>query len=122
MRHNPCRRLPALVADCLAISLAACSTSDQEGEHVERPVAELCNTAVDAALEGNFRSAAPLFDEVERQHPYSVRATQARLTAAYSLYRSNQYGEVINALDRFMHMNVTRYRAPPQMASHFTVK
>lgn len=105
MRHNLCRRLPALVAGCLAISLAACSTSDQEGEYVERPVEELYNTAVDAALGGNFRSAAPLFDEVERQHPYSVWATQAQLMAAYSLYQSNQYDEAINALDRFMQLN-----------------
>ena len=105
MRHNPRYRLPALVAGCLAISLAACSTSDQEGEYVERPVEELYNTAVDAALEGNFRSAAPLFDEVERQHPYSVWATKAQLMGAYAHYQADEYDEAIAALDRYIQLH-----------------
>ena len=86
-------------------ALAACSSSDEDAEYVERPVEELYNTAVDAAVGGNFRAAAPMFDEVERQHPYSVWATQAQLMAAFSLYQSNQYDEAVSALDRFIQLN-----------------
>ena len=105
MRHLPRSRLPALVAGFLVIALGACGTGDEDAEYIERPVEELYNTAVDAAVGGNFRAAAPLFDEVERQHPYSVWATQAQLMAAYSLYQSNQYDDAVNALDRFIQLN-----------------
>ncbi|UUX49083.1 outer membrane protein assembly factor BamD [Nisaea acidiphila] len=93
----------ALVAGALA--LTACSSDEPKLEYVERPVEELYNEAVDTALEGDYKKAAPLFDEVERQHPYSVWATQAQLMAAYSQYQSNKYDEAIGALDRFIQLN-----------------
>ena len=82
-----------------------CTTRNDHVEYMDQPVEFLYNQAIDTAFEGNFRAAAPLFDEVERQHPYSVWATQAQLMAAYSLYQSNQYDEAINALDRFIQLN-----------------
>lgn len=91
----------ALIA---AAALAACSSSE-ETPYVERPVEEIYNEAYDAALQGSFRKAGPLFDEVERQHPYSIWATQAQLMSAYSMYQANQYSEAVNALDRFIQLN-----------------
>lgn len=88
-----------------ALTLAACSSSDPAPEYVERPVEELYNNAMDEALAGRFEAASPMFDEVERQHPYSVWATQAQLMAAYSLYQANQYDDAVNALDRFIQLN-----------------
>jgi outer membrane protein assembly factor BamD len=82
-----------------------CSTSDKQAEYMDQPVEFLYNQAIDTASDGNYRGAAPMFDEVERQHPYSIWATQAQLMAAYSLYQSNQYDEAINALDRFIQLN-----------------
>ena len=35
-------------------------------------------------------SAAKLFDEVERQHPYSVWARRAQLMSAFSYYMAQQ--------------------------------
>ncbi|WP_420405982.1 outer membrane protein assembly factor BamD [Nisaea sp.] len=98
-------RLKRLALMTCALALVACSSEEEKLEYVERPVEELYNQAVDTALEGDYRKAAPLFDEVERQHPYSVWATQAQLMAAYSLYQSNKYDDAINALDRFIQLN-----------------
>ena len=89
-----------LLAFCLG-----CSETKREAEYIEQPVEKLYNKAIDEALTGNFRAAAPMFDEVERQHPYSVWATQGQLMAAYSLYQSNQYDEAVNALNRFIQLN-----------------
>ena len=98
-------RLKYLALMICAVALAACSDDKPKLEYVERPVEELYNEAVDSALGGDYKKAAPLFDEVERQHPYSVWATQAQLMAAYSLYQTNKYDEAINALDRFIQLN-----------------
>ena len=46
-----------------------------------------------------------MFDEVERQHPYSVWATKAQLMAAYAHYRDAQYEDALNALDRFIQLH-----------------
>ena len=82
-----------------------CTASNDKAEYKDEPVEFLYNKAMDSAAAGNYRTAAPLFDEVERQHPYSVWATQAQLMAAYSLYQSNQYDEAVNALERFIQLN-----------------
>ena len=88
----------------VAGALAACG-SDDGPEYVERPVEELYNSAMNALLAGQYQESARLFDEVERQHPYSVWASKAQLLAAYSYYQDNTYTDAINALDRFIQLH-----------------
>ena len=91
------------MAAVLAFMLSACSTT--EPEYVERPVEDLYNQAMNNLLEGEYVEAARLFDEVERQHPYSVWASKAQLMAAYAFYQDNKYDESINTLDRFIQLH-----------------
>ena len=95
-----------LVLSVLAVSLAlaACS-SDDAPEYVERPVEDLYNAAMNTLLSGDFKQAARLFDEVERQHPYSVWASKAQLMGAYSHYQDNNYEDTVAALDRFIQLH-----------------
>ncbi|MFM7347416.1 MAG: outer membrane protein assembly factor BamD [Tagaea sp.] len=101
-------RLPRPAAAAFAalalFALAACGRGEEEA-YVERPVEELYNNAVNAMSGGQYRRAARLFDEVERQHPYSVWATRAQLQGAYALYQVNRYDDAIVALDRFIQLN-----------------
>jgi outer membrane protein assembly factor BamD len=83
--------------------LAACGTTEQE--YVERPANELYNQAMDDLASGDDKKAAKLFDEVERQHPYSSWATKAQLMAAYAHYRANEYDEAVAALDRYIELH-----------------
>ncbi len=93
--------LPLVAALALPLVLAACS-GDEGPLYVERPVEELYNGALNDLEQGNWQQAAQGFDEVERQHPYSVWATKAQLMAAYSYYQSNKYDDAILAADRFI--------------------
>ncbi len=86
------------------LALTACSSTDEK-EYVERPVEELYNEAVDATVTGEYKKAADLFLEVERQHPYSVWATKAQLMSAYSYYSQTDYEDAILAVDRFIQLH-----------------
>ncbi len=99
---HPLGRLAAVFL--IAFAAAACS-SDEAPVYVERPVEELYNGALDALQIGEYEEAARLFDEVERQHPYSEWASKAQLMAAYAFYQENRYDEAINALDRFIELH-----------------
>ena len=88
----------------LGLLLGACSSSDEQA-YVERPVEDLYNNAMNSLLDTNYPEAARLFDEVERQHPYSVWAAKAQLMAAYSHYQDNKYDDAVNALDRFIQLH-----------------
>ena len=94
----------------LAVSLAvsACSIfEDDKPAYVEKPVDELYNRGVDLMGSRKFADAALTFEEVERQHPYSVWATKAQIMAAYGYYKSNNYQEAVAALDRFIQLHPT---------------
>ena len=91
------------MAGCFAALLGACSST--EPEYVELPVEDLYNDAMDNLLAGEYEESARLFDEVERQHPYSVWASKAQLMAAYAFYQDNKYDDAINALDRFIQLH-----------------
>jgi outer membrane protein assembly factor BamD len=90
--------------------IAACSKKDPT--YVERPVEGLYNEALDQLQQKNYEKAASAFDEVERQHPYSVWATKAQLMAAYSHYQNNKYDDAIVALDRFIQLHPSHTDVP----------
>ncbi len=99
-----CRGLVAAAILPLAL-LAGCGGDNEAPVIEDRPVEELYNTALNRMLSGDYEQSARLFDEVERQHPYSAWASKAQLMAAFAHYQNNAYDEAINALDRFIQLH-----------------
>src|SRR5579885_1990943 len=97
----PFARLAAVAL--VAAALAACSKP--KDTYVERPVEDLYNSAMDELLDQNYQKASHDFDEVDRQHPYSVWATKAQLMSAYALYQAGKYDDSIIAADRFIQLH-----------------
>lgn len=104
-------RLSAALAAALLLALSGCS-STEEDSYVERPVDELYNEAMNVLGTKRYGEAAKAFDEVERQHPYSVWATKAQLMAAYAYYEDLKYDDAIAALDRFIQLHPSNRDAP----------
>jgi outer membrane protein assembly factor BamD len=84
---------------------SGCAIGVEKTVYLEEPVEDIYNSAVDLMQEGKYRTSTKRFDEVERQHPYSVWATKAQLMAAYAYYQANRYDEAIVALDRFIELH-----------------
>jgi len=99
-------RAAGLVA---VLALAACSSDDKEIP--EQPVEMLYNGAMNTLMADKPRAAAKLFDEVERQHPYSTWATQAQLMSAYAYYLVDAYDDALPALQRFIDLHPGNRRA-----------
>ena len=100
-----------LFAAMALFALAACSGTNRP-QYVERPVDVIYNTAMDALATGDYAKAAREFDEVERQHPYSVWARRATLMSAYNHYLSNDYDSSILASQRFLALHPGNRDAP----------
>ena len=85
-------------------SLSACAGKRAKGDlpFVARDVDTLYSTAKDRLDRGRYQEAAILFDEVERQHPYSVWARRAQLMSAFSYYLSHDYQKSIDGAQRFL--------------------
>lgn len=97
-------RLAQTLLVVLALSgLAACS--DSEDKYVDAPVEKLYNDAVDALQAQKYKTAQKQFEEVERQHPYSVWATRATLQAGYAAYQGGAYDDAVVILDRFIQLH-----------------
>ncbi|MBR5130343.1 MAG: outer membrane protein assembly factor BamD [Alphaproteobacteria bacterium] len=60
----------------------------------------------------DYEGAAKYFDEVERQHPYSVWAPRSQIMMAYSFYKKNLYEDAVLALDRFIQLHPGNKNAP----------
>jgi outer membrane protein assembly factor BamD len=108
-----------IAASLLAVSLvltAGCArnrnNSKEELAYVARDVETLYTIARDTLDKGDYRLAAAMFDEVERQHPYSVWARRAQLMAAFSYYASRQYPEAIQTGQRFLSLHPGNRDAP----------
>ncbi len=110
--RSPMRRL--LLSCLLILPIAACSAWDGRSTSLgQRPAGAAQDTSAEglyasgmAALEQQeYARAGELFDTVEREHPYSTFATNAKLMSAYSDYMRNRYTEALGALDRFIQLH-----------------
>ncbi len=68
----------------------------------ERPIDQIYNDAWKQINQGDWENAAKQFDEMERQHPYSVWARRAQLMGAYSYYLDRDYTKSIESAQRFL--------------------
>ncbi len=113
MMSVPVRKLllPLLAA---GLVLAGCATSGvkKDRAYIARDVETLYNVARDTMIKRQYKLAAGMFDEVERQHPYSVWARRAQLMSAYNYYVGRQYNEAIQSSQRFLSLHPGSREAP----------
>ncbi|HYM30810.1 MAG TPA: outer membrane protein assembly factor BamD [Candidatus Cybelea sp.] len=93
------------IAAAMGLGLLTAACGGTKDTYVERPVEELYNTAQDDMSRGEYAKAAKDFDEVDRQHPYSVWAGKAQLMSAYAYYQYNKYDEAILAAERYKELH-----------------
>ena len=88
----------------LALLASGCAT-DEADTYIARDVEVLYDVGYDSLLKRRWTTAAAAFDEVERQHPYSVWARRAQLMSAYAFYMDDEYDNAILASERFLSLH-----------------
>jgi outer membrane protein assembly factor BamD len=108
------RSVVVLLGCAATLSLAACAHGGNKGDtaYVARDVGMLYTAAKHSMDTGDYEQAAKLFDEVERQHPYSVWARRAMLMSAFNYYLSHKYTEAISSAQRFVSIHPGNAEAP----------
>lgn len=103
----------ALLGATLAVT-AACGggSANEDVAYVARDVESLYAEAQRRLDRGNTQIAAALFDEVERQHPYSPWARRAQLMSAFSYYLARDYNKSIQNAQRFLSIHPGNKDAP----------
>ncbi len=107
-------RLTLLAAIAATLVLPACASKGPKKDtaYVAMDVETLYNVARDMLQKGQYKQAAQMFDEVERQHPYSVWARRAQLMASFSYYAAKQYPDSIQSAQRFLSLHPGSKEAP----------
>jgi outer membrane protein assembly factor BamD len=107
-----------LLALLCALPLAGCGVQQWDGSAaglfrspaansglVDRSPEALYAAGIEALQGRRFPQAVELFETLEREHPYSTWATNAKIMAAYGEYMRNRYTEAIGTLDRFIQLH-----------------
>ena len=113
-------RTPLKFALSAALSAALLTTAACGGRgggpkdtaFVARDVDTLYAAAKQRLDRGDTLVAAALFDEVERQHPYSPWARRAQLMSAFSYYVAKDYNKSVQAAQRFLSIHPGNRDAP----------
>ena len=107
-------RAAVLLLFCAAaVPMAGCARGKKgDTSYVARDVATLYAAAKRQMDYGEYENAAKLFDEVERQHPYSVWARRAQMMSAFSYYLARKYPEAISSAQRFLSIHPGNKEAP----------
>ncbi len=97
-----------------ALAIAACQGSGRSEElaYVERPVERLYTQATRQLDARDYQTAIQLFNEVERQHPYSEWARRSSLMSAFASYESRRFDDAITTSQRYISLNPAGQGAP----------
>ena len=103
-----------LVGCALILPATGCSRNRTKGDtaYIARDVNTLYALAKKRLDDRRYEEAAKLFDEVERQHPYSVWARRAQLMSAFSYYVAKKYPEAVSSAQRFISIHPGNKEAP----------
>ena len=118
----------ALLGSGLAL-LAGCSIfggKDDETNNANKDAANYRERSVEQIYADGWRAisagAWPLcaaqFNEVDRQHPYSVWARRAMLISAFCSYQANSYAQAIATADQY----ISLHPGSPEVAYAFYIK
>ena len=103
LKYKKLNLLTKIQSILLLLFLFSCSSNkDAAVEYVERSLKSIYNSALYSLVEKDFKKAAIEFDEVERQHPYSLWAKKAIIMSSYSSYKSRDYIKAEANLKRFL--------------------
>ncbi len=116
MLRNIPRPLIGLAILAAITPLAGCASGGKrtraDTSYVARDVNTLYNAAKYRLDRGQYMIAAALFDEVERQHPYSVWARRAQLMSAFSYYLAREHTKSVESARRFLSIHPGNKDAP----------
>lgn len=101
-----------VLAATLALSACATNKGKKDQKYIAQDVETLYSVAKQTLDKRQYKLAAAQFDEVERQHPYSVWARRAQLMSAFSYYVAGEYGEAIGSAQRFLSLHPGSREAP----------
>ena len=114
MRNPRSRALSLALIAALALPIAGCARNRTRTDlpYVARDVGTLYTAAKQRLDQHRYKEAALLFDEVERQHPYSIWARRAQLMSAFSYYLGRDYTQSIQSAQRFLAVHPGNRDAP----------
>ncbi len=114
MRIQSIRSVALLALLAFAVPMAGCAgrKAKKDNAYIARDVDSLYTAAKERLDKGQYKVAGILFDETERQHPYSVWARRAQLMSAVSYYMARDYTESINSSQRFLSIHPGNRDAP----------
>ena len=110
----PLRAVVLALATTALAATAGCGGQAKlkDTAYVARDVDTLYTAAKERLDRGRAAEAAALFDEVERQHPYSPWARRAQLMSAFSYYLDRDYPKAVQAAQRFLQIHPGNKDAP----------
>ncbi|MFL6737076.1 MAG: outer membrane protein assembly factor BamD [Sphingomonas sp.] len=108
------RSAALLLACACVLPLAGCAKDKAKGDtaYVARDVSSLYGAAQRTMQQGDYVQAAKLFDEVERQHPYSSWARHAQVMSSFNYYLAQKYNDAISSAQRFLTIHPGSDEAP----------
>ncbi len=111
---NKTRIAALLLLPAVILPAAGCAGNKAKTDtaYIARDVNTLYSQAKRRLDQGNYEEAAKFFDEVERQHPYSVWARRAQLMSAFSYYMAQKYPDAVSSAQRFLTIHPGNKDAP----------
>ena len=108
------RSVILLVACAAILPVAGCARNKAKTDtaYVARDVNSLYASAKHSMDQGDYEQSAKLFDEVERQHPYSVWARRAQIMSAFNYYLAGKYPDAVSSAQRFLTIHPGNAEAP----------
>lgn len=90
----------------LIFTLASCSSNQTEKKEVEGSASDLYSQGKKLLHAKQYSKAINIFEELDRQHPYSDYSRLGLIDIVYAQFANQDYDEAILSADRFIKANI----------------
>jgi outer membrane protein assembly factor BamD len=115
MKHSFLYSLRLVLPLILVLGGAACDSTDEatdEEKYANSSAEDLYADAREKLSEKDYQGAVELFDEVERQHPYSEWSERSQILSGFTQYQQQKYDDAILTFERFIKLHPGDDSAP----------
>jgi len=102
---NSLTKTPKSLLFLPVVLMLASACSNVSEEYSNKNAEELYSTGLSLFKEKDYSKAAELFEEVERQHPYSNWAVQSQKMYSYCYYEDQKFEEAIEGFKNFIKLH-----------------
>jgi outer membrane protein assembly factor BamD len=106
------KRMKSALKLLCVLAVTGCAFEKESSSSAERSVEDIYTKACSLLKENEYKDAAAEFKNIESQFPYSIKASEGQILAAYCYFLASEYPDALREIEVFLRYHPSHALVP----------